>query len=407
MATTLPISPDGQAIALICSSIALKGGRTLRPLTASEWRKLSHDLHSAKLSPRDLIGRTEEEIRDALGYSPEGAERLAGLLSRGGQMAIELEGLANRGIWLLTRIDEGYPSALKGRLGAQAPPVLFGAGPKTSLESPGIAVVGSRDVDEDGLQFSTTLGRRCAEQNFTVVSGGARGVDLAAMSGSVRHGGIAIGVTVEPLERLVRKKELRAAIADELLTLVTPFHPAARWHAGNAMRRNRLIYVLSQAAVVVASSTEKGGTRAGALENLKANWVPLWVRDDGSAGNRQLLAEGGRRLPPSNPESLDLRELSEDPRTSLLDLADGGAAKDPETDSLYEAAWSILSPFLREPRKEEEVAEEFELERSQARAWLKRAAAEEKLQVTKRPKRYLVAESSPGQLRIEDSQLIE
>jgi len=407
MATTLPISPDGQAIALICSSVALKGDRTLRPLTPSEWRKLSLDLHAAKLSPRDLIGRTEEEIRDALGYSPEGAERLAGLLSRGGQMAIELEGLANRGIWLLTRIDESYPSALKERLGAQAPPVLFGAGPKASFENPGIAIVGSRDVNEEGLRFATALGRRCADQNFAVVSGGARGVDLAAMAGSVSRGGVAIGVTVEPLERLVRKKELRAAIADELLTLVTPFHPAARWHAGNAMRRNRLIYVLSEAAVVVASSTEKGGTRAGALENLKADWVPLWVRDDGSVGNRQLLVEGARRLLPSNPENLDLGELSEDPRTSLLDVAKGEDAKDPETRSLYEAAWSILSPFLREPRKEEEVAEEFELERSQARAWLKRAAAEEKLQVTKRPKRYLVPQAPSDQLRIEDAQRIE
>lgn len=293
MTMTIPVSPDGQAIALACSAIAAKGDRTLRPLTSSEWRKLSIDLHAAELRPRDLIGLTEGEIRETLGYSPQGAERLARLLDRGGQLAIELEGLASRGIWLLTRVDEGYPSSLKERLGPQAPPVLFGAGPQTALRNRGIAIVGSRDVDEEGLQFATALGRRCAEQGFAVVSGGARGVDLAGMSGALAGGGAAIGVTVEPLERLVRKKELREAIADELLTLVTPFHPAARWHAGNAMQRNRLIYVLAQASVVVASSTEKGGTRAGALENLKANWVPLWVRDDKSPGNQKLLIEGG------------------------------------------------------------------------------------------------------------------
>ena len=101
------------------------------------------------------------------------------------------------------------------------------------------------------------------------------------MNGAVSRGGVAVGVTVDPRERLGRK-ELRSAIADELLTLATPFHPSARWHAGNAMSRNRLIYALAQAAVVVASSPEKGGTRSGALENLKANWVPLLVRDDGS-----------------------------------------------------------------------------------------------------------------------------
>lgn len=403
MTTTFSVSPDGQAIALACSSIASKGDRSLKPLTPSEWRKLSVDLHAVELRPRDLIGRSAEEIRETLGYSSDGAERLARLLSRGGQLAIELEGLASRGIWLLTRADEEYPPTLKEHLGSQAPPVLFGAGPKTALQNRGIAIVGSRDVDEEGLGFASALGHHCAAQGFAVISGGARGVDLAAMSGALSRGGAAIGVTVEPLERLVRKQELRPAIADELLTLVTPFHPAARWHAGNAMRRNRLIYALARAAVVVASSTEKGGTRAGALENLKANWVPLWVRDDGSPGNRQLLADGGRPLPASDPAAVDVAALGEDPRTNLLDAFEAEAGQVSTGGSLFEVAWPVLSPFLREPRKEKEVAEKFELELSQARAWLKRAADEGWVQITKRPKRYLLSGAPSDQLRIDDA----
>lgn len=403
MTTTLPVSADGQAIMLTCSSVATSGDRNLKPLTPTEWRKLSIDLHAADLRPRKLIGLSAGEIREALGYSPEGAERLAGLLSRGGQLAIELEGLANRGIWVLTRADDDYPQSMKERLGPQAPPVLFGAGPTPALRSHGIAIVGSRDVDEEGLWYAATLARRCAEQGFVVVSGGARGVDLTAMGAAVSRGGSAVGVTVEPLERLVRKKEMRTAIADELLTLVTPFHPASRWHAGNAMRRNRLIYVLAQAAVVVASSTEKGGTRAGALENLKANWVPIWIRDDGSPGNRQLVTEGGRPLPSSDPSAIDVASLADDPRATLLEVPETATPGASNVPSLYEAAWPILSPFLREPRKEKEVAERFELELSQARAWLKRAAEEGRLQITKRPKRYLLPEGPSKQLRIGDS----
>jgi predicted Rossmann fold nucleotide-binding protein DprA/Smf involved in DNA uptake len=400
---TLSISADGQAIALVCSSLATQGNRSLKPLTPTEWRKLAGDLHAAELRPRDLIGMPAAEIREAVGYTQEGADRLAGLLSRGGQLAIELERLASRGVWLLTRADEEYPQLLKARLGPQAPPVLFGAGPQSLLRTPAIAIVGSRDVDEVGLEFSSALGRRCAEEGFAVVSGAARGVDQTAMSGAVSRGGGAIGVTVDPLERLVGRKDLRAAIADELLTLVTPFHPAARWHAGNAMRRNRLIYVLAQAAVVVASSTEKGGTRAGALENLKANWVPLWVRDDGSAGNRQLLVEGGRPLPAPDPADLVIERLTEDPRGTLLDTPEEGPSPAPAAGTLFEAAWPILSPYLREPRKEKEVAEKFELQPSQVRAWLERAADEGRVQITKRPKRYLLPEASLNQLRIDDA----
>jgi predicted Rossmann fold nucleotide-binding protein DprA/Smf involved in DNA uptake len=169
------------------------------------------------------------------------------------------------------------------------------------------------------------------------------------------------------------------------------------------MRRNRLIYVLAQASVVVASSTDKGGTRAGALENLKADWVPLWVRSDGSPGNRQLLAEGARPLSAADPADLDVARLTEDPRTTLLDAPKDGSAQAPVAGSLFEAAWPILSPYLREPRKEKEVAEKFELELSQARAWLKRAADEGRVRITKRPKRYLLPEASSSQLRIDDA----
>jgi predicted Rossmann fold nucleotide-binding protein DprA/Smf involved in DNA uptake len=397
---TPSISADGQAIALACSSLATQGDRSLKPLTPTEWRKLAGDLHTAELRPRDLIGMPAEEIREALGYTRDGADRLASLLSRGGQLAIELERLAGRGIWLLTRADEEYPPLLKTRLGPQAPPVLFGAGPQSSLRAAGIAIVGSRDVSEDGLEFSSALGRRCAEEGFMVVSGAARGVDLTAMNGAVSRGGGAIGVTVDPLERLVSRKDLRAAIADELLTLTTPFHPGARWQAGNAMRRNRLIYVLAQAAVVVASSPEKGGTRSGAFENLKANWVPLFIRDDGSPGNQKLIAEGGRPLPHSDPGSLDLGRLTEDPRRSLLPTKEEAADQASE-DPVFAAAWPILCPFLREPRGEKEVAEKFELELTQARTWLKRAAAEGRVEVKKRPKRYLLPGTSVDQLRID------
>ncbi|HEX6153773.1 MAG TPA: DNA-processing protein DprA [Solirubrobacterales bacterium] len=399
--TTLSISADGQAIALACSSLATQGDRSLKPLTPTEWRKLAADLHTAKLRPRDLIGIGPEEIQKALQYSRDGAERLASLLSRGGQLAIELERLASRGIWLLTRADEDYPALLKRRLGPQAPPVLFGSGLRSLLRAPGIAIVGSRDVNEAGLEFSSRLGRRCVEEGFSVISGAARGVDLTAMNGALSSGGCAVGVTVDPLERLVGRKELRAAIADELLTLVTPFHPAARWHAGNAMRRNRLIYALAEAAVVVASSPEKGGTRSGALENMKANWVPLFVRDDSSPGNRQLIAEGGNPLPDADPSTLNVTRLTEDPRRSLLPFPEKEKPTPEPPDTVFEAAWPILYPFLREPRGEKEVAEKFELELTQARTWLKRAADEGRVEVKKRPKRYLLPGAPVDQLRID------
>lgn len=414
--TTLQISADGQAIALACSTLASEGDRSVKPLTAKEWHDVSLALRSSALDrPYELLGLSPRELQATLGVDASLADRLAALLSRGGQLAFELERLASRGIWVLTRADESYPVLLKQRLKGQTPPVLFGAGPPSALQMPAIAVVGSRDVDEDGLEWASAFARRCAEEGIAVASGAARGVDITALAASLAHGGIAIGVTVDPLERLILRRELRAPISDGLLTLVTPFHPSARWQTGNAMRRNRLIYALSRAAVVVASSVDAGGTRSGAVENLRAGWVPLHVRDDGSNGNRRLISEGGHPLPANGPvEHLALERLLVDAQPTLLadDLPDelrrepvatapSGRDADASAPDAFVLLWPTLAAQLHEPRSEREVAERLKLELTQARAWLKRAVDEGLADVKRRPKRYLLRRESNGQLRMD------
>ena len=54
------------------------------------------------------------------------------------------------------------------------------------------------------------------------------------------------------------------------------------------MARNKYIYCLSNAAVVVKSDT-KGGTWEGAKENQKYHWVPLWVRNSDHEGNHRIV----------------------------------------------------------------------------------------------------------------------
>jgi len=79
------------------------------------------------------------------------------------------------------------------------------------------------------------------------------------------------------------------------LALASPFHPEAGFNAGNAMQRNKYIYCLADAALVVHSGT-KGGTWNGAVEDLRSRWVPLWIKptEDRSAGNADLVAQGAR-----------------------------------------------------------------------------------------------------------------
>lgn len=296
--TTTSLTSDSLAIVLLCSRLALprQEGEIARPLSIGEWTRLARDIAASELSrPGGLLGRTAAELRAVLDLDPPLAERVAALLDRSGQVAIELERLASRGIWVLTRIDEAYPARLKRHLGAQTAPVLFGAGPIDLLSTAGLAVVGSRHVDDDGTRFALEIGRRCAADGLTVISGAARGVDRLAMSAALERSATAVGVLADSLERLVRDPGVRKHLLGERLTLTTPYHPATGFSVGNAMGRNKLIYCLSEYALVVATSTDGGGTWAGAIENLRAGWVPLFVRSAHSAppGNRALIERGG------------------------------------------------------------------------------------------------------------------
>ena len=308
--------------------LALPREASTRPLTPKEWSSLAVSIHASELgTPSALFGLEAPEIADSIGVSPEAGVRVAELLSRGGQFAIELERLSARGIWIITRADEGYPQLFRSRLKATAPPVIFGAGNPSALVDRSVAVVGSRDADEASIGFATALGRSCARNGLAVVSGGARGIDSAAMLATVDGGGKAIGVVAEALERAVRRPDFRPYLADGELTLIAVKHPAAGFSVGDAMGRNRLIYALAEAGVVVASG-ESGGTRAGALENLKAGWVPLFVRDDSDApdGNRELLDAGGLPITGEelNGDSL-LERLSERPAVDYQPTLDEAA----------------------------------------------------------------------------------
>lgn len=293
--STVAISADSQAIVLLCSTLALPRGATVKPLTPKEWSSFATTIHESELgTPSALLGLHAAEIAQATGMSPEAGRRVEELLSRGAQLALELERMSGRGIWVLTRADDSYPALLRSRLKATAPPLLFGAGRQSLLLERGVAVVGSRNADKSSLAFAAELGRRSARGGFALVSGAARGIDTAAMLSATEAGGMAIGVVAESLERAARRQDLRSHLGEGELVLITPQHPAAGFTVGGAMGRNRLIYCLADAAVVVASG-ESGGTRAGALENLKASWVPLLVRADADApfGNRELIRDGG------------------------------------------------------------------------------------------------------------------
>lgn len=296
------LTDDSQALVLLCSSLALpprSGAEGPAPLTLSQWNQLSLKIGRSPLQrPGALLGRAADDLAGTLGLPTEEADRIAGLLGRAGRLTLELEGLYAKGLWLVTRVDEAYPAHLRATLKQTAPTLLFGAGPRPLLQRPGLAIVGSRNIDEAGAAFAREVGRRAAAVKLAVVSGGARGTDRLAMEGALDGGGTAIGVLADSLERTIRQPDLRQLLLEDRLVLTTPYSPTAGFSVGAAMGRNRVIYGLAELGVVVSSEVETGGTWAGAVEALKGGWCPVFVREapNAPAGNRALLKRGALPL---------------------------------------------------------------------------------------------------------------
>jgi len=176
---------------------------------------------------------------------------------------------------------------------------LFGAGEIELLARGGVAVIGSRNIDDAGTLFAREAGRKIAQSGAPVISGGARGTDRLAMEGALQADGYAIGALADSLEATIRKGEVRDFVLNGRLALLTPYSPTAGFSVGAAMGRNKVIYGLAEFAIVVSSDYQTGGTWAGASEALKTNWCPVFVRESANEpkGNRELQKLGGVGLP--------------------------------------------------------------------------------------------------------------
>jgi predicted Rossmann fold nucleotide-binding protein DprA/Smf involved in DNA uptake len=288
----MTLSTDSLAILLLCSQLGLYD-ETLKPLSLREWNVLARKLQAASLRPADLL--VGSDASSSLDLSVEENSRIKSLISR--DLNRELNRLESLGIFILTRADTDYPQKYRSNLKDSAPAILFYAGDKALLGQPGIAVVGSRHLDDVGKDCAAFVGNACGLSGQVLYSGGAKGVDTISMEAALDARGAAVSMLADSLERAVKSRNDKLERGD--LCLVTPYSPSAGFSVGAAMGRNRLIYALADYAIVVASDAESGGTWAGATENLRSRWVPLFVLQHPHMleGNKLLLQKGAIPFP--------------------------------------------------------------------------------------------------------------
>lgn len=288
------LSADTEVVLLLCGRFGGERHDPYQPLSAREYGEFAKWLNVRNLRPADLMTDAGREQLQAVHEAKLERVRIDFLLQRGTAMALALGRWSRGGLWVISRGDAEFPKRLKRHLKHAAPPLLYGAGKKEILDIGGVAIIGSRDATEAALEFTREVAATCAREGMGVVSGGARGVDAAAMQGSTEAGGYTIGVLANDLLKTSVNRQNRLGLQEGRLVLVSPFYPEAGFNAGNAMGRNKYIYALADRALVIDSALGSGGTWEGALEALSQKWVPLYVRMPGNGpGNAALVEKGG------------------------------------------------------------------------------------------------------------------
>lgn len=252
----------------------------LAPMPGAAWRAIKR-LPESEILPfaRLRLPGTDAELMQSRLNRLEEYEEAIGKLSEAG-------------ISLVTEFEVDFPQLWIQKLGDKTASHLFVAGNVALLNAPAIGVVGSREVDSLGMGFGNEIAAEAVLLGYTVISGGAKGVDEIAMKAALASGGSTVGILAESILKHMKKWDWDSGN----ICLATPFAPDLGFLVGNAMARNKLIYAGSQATVVVSSTLESGGTWAGASEALKQNLCPLLVRDVGIDGNQALVKLGGTRI---------------------------------------------------------------------------------------------------------------
>jgi DNA processing protein len=410
---TATLSENSQAILLLTAPlVAGRKDPSSELLSLSEYNRLTRMLRQKQLQPADLLRPGAGDILASIA-SHFGRERIDHLLGRGFLLSQAVERWSARAIWVVSRADAMYPHRLKSRLREDAPPVLYGCGDAALLEGGGLAVVGSRHIDEALTAYTEELGRIVAGAKRSLVSGAARGIDRAAMHGALKAGGTVIGVMADSLERAALAGDNRGPLIDGQLVFISPYDPAAGFNVGHAMQRNKAIYALADAALIVTSDFEKGGTWMGAIEQLdRLHFVPIFVRNGTAAGpgNSALLQRGARAWPePQTSEELEQtlnstsKELTAEPRQEKLalrareetasvapdqSLSDAPDKSSSPADRLFQVVELILVRELTGPRADVEVAKLLGVSKTQAKIWLQQLVKRGLLEKLTKPLRY-------------------
>lgn len=214
------------ATLLLCFYFNKTEVKNFKPLSDSECLRFAKWLYDNHYTPTDLL-RKDDAILDKW-IDPKGKitiDRLQQLLGRGASMAFAIEKWGQQGIWIIFRASKFYPRSIKKHLRNQHPPILYGLGNKALLNQVGMGFVDSRSIGADDISFTIEKARQAVDEGYTVISGGAQGIDQTSMLEALEYSGQCVGILSDGVALSPNRRKFSHYLREQRLALISPFYP--------------------------------------------------------------------------------------------------------------------------------------------------------------------------------------
>jgi DNA processing protein len=204
----------------------------------------------------------------------------------------ELEFLQKYSIKTFFLTDTDYPQRLLNCY--DSPTLLFYKGNADLNASKIVAIVGTRTNTDYGKQFTEKLVKDLAEQNITIISGLAFGIDAMAHKAALKNDLPTVGVVGHGLDKIYPSEH--AALAKDMIKngggVLSEFFSGTKPDKHNFPLRNRIVAGISDATVLVETNIKGGSMITGNLANAYNRdvfAVPGRTTDTKSSGCNHLI----------------------------------------------------------------------------------------------------------------------
>lgn len=172
-----------------------------------------------------------------------------------------LNGYYENSIHCISIEDLAYPTILKES--TNPPVILYCKGNVDLLSTNCIATIGTRENTKIGESITKKTIEFLAKNDFTVVSGLAKGIDTISHKAALDNNANTIAVLplidkIYPAEN----KQLAQDILDNNGLLISEVKPKSNFHSGQLVKRDRIQSGLSKAVFVIETSLNGGSMHA-------------------------------------------------------------------------------------------------------------------------------------------------